>query len=220
MPDNYRRGRRKGTSGTFVRPPSGIAARLNDFFVPRKMEFKGWVTDYKRCSLEGLTNNEVTNSISDLQKMVPNEFHKHIGWDHTKTEQGNWADQDVRQDVVQERDQFGNVIGILEIAENELEKVLYKLHGQRVSARMEMSPKRKPLAKAHDLFYKGLKEVGGNGSKIHVVCWKCRQLQNTPPEGEGLVGGGWNIKYDVFAAICTDFCKALFFEAIGRVKLT
>ena len=38
----------KGASGTFVRPPPGIAARLDDFFMPRKMEFKGWDTDYKR----------------------------------------------------------------------------------------------------------------------------------------------------------------------------
>ena len=36
----------KGPSGTFARPPPGIGIRL--FFVPRKMEFKGWVTDYKQ----------------------------------------------------------------------------------------------------------------------------------------------------------------------------
>ena len=60
------------------------------------------------------------------------------------------------------------MIGLFEIKE-EIKKVPYKLHGQEVSARLEMSPKRKPLAKAHALFYKGLKEVGRNGSKIHVV---------------------------------------------------
>ena len=56
---------RKGARGTFVRPPPGIAVRLDDFFMPRKMEFKGWVTDYKRCCLERFTNNEVTSLISD-----------------------------------------------------------------------------------------------------------------------------------------------------------
>ena len=80
----------KGASGTFARPPPGIAARLNNLFVPRKMEFKGWVTDYKRCCLEGVTATEVTKFIGDLQKMVPKEFHKHIDWDQTRTEQGNW----------------------------------------------------------------------------------------------------------------------------------
>ena len=40
-----------------------------------------------------------------------------------------------------------------------LKKVPYKLHGQEVSATLDMSPERKPLAKAHALFYKGLKEL-------------------------------------------------------------
>ena len=38
----------KGPSGTFARPPPGFGNLLNDFFTPRKMEFKGWVTDYKQ----------------------------------------------------------------------------------------------------------------------------------------------------------------------------
>ena len=43
----------KGASGTFARPPPGIAARCNETFVPRKMEFKGWVTDYTRSCYQG-----------------------------------------------------------------------------------------------------------------------------------------------------------------------
>ena len=31
----------KGPSGTFARPPPGIGIRLKDFFMPRKIEFKG-----------------------------------------------------------------------------------------------------------------------------------------------------------------------------------
>ena len=30
------------------------------------------------------------------------------------------------------------------------------------------------------------------------------------PEGEGLAGEGWNIKPEVIAAICTEFCEPLF----------
>ena len=41
-----------------------------------------------------------------------------------------------------------------------------------VSARLEMSPTRKPLAKAHASFHKGLKEVGGNEFEINVVYGK------------------------------------------------
>ena len=45
----------KGPSGTSARPPPGNAIRINDFFMPRRMEFKGWFTDYKLCSYQGLT---------------------------------------------------------------------------------------------------------------------------------------------------------------------
>ena len=37
----------KGPNGTFARRPPGSGIRHKDFFVPRKMEFKGWVTDFK-----------------------------------------------------------------------------------------------------------------------------------------------------------------------------
>ena len=89
---------------------------------------------------------------------------------------------------------------------------------------MEMSPKRKPLAKAHALFAlfdKGLKEVGGNKSKINVVYGKIQMsffvgsvmVAKYTPEGEGLAGEGWNIKPEVIAAIRKELCEALF-EAV------
>ena len=31
----------KGPSGTFERPPLGIAIRINDLFLPRRIEFRG-----------------------------------------------------------------------------------------------------------------------------------------------------------------------------------
>ena len=43
-----------------------------------------------------------------------------------------------------------------------------------------------------------------------VSSWDVRQLRNTLLKEKVLWEGGWNIKYDVFAAICTDFCEALF----------
>ena len=64
------------------------------------------------------------------------------------------------------------MVGMLDTTKQELKKVPYKLHGQEVSSRLEMSPKRKPLARAHALFHKGLKEVKGDESKIHVVYGK------------------------------------------------
>ena len=62
-------------------------------------------------------------------------------------------------------------IGLLDVM-RELKKGPYKQKGQVVSSRLELSPKRKPLAKAHALFYKGLEEMKGDKSKIHVVYGK------------------------------------------------
>ena len=74
------------------------------------------------------------------------------------------------------------------------------------------------MAEAHALFYKRLKEVERNESKINVVKGK---IQTTffvrsaiaakyTPEGERLAREGWNIKTDVTSAICTDFCDDFF----------
>ena len=87
-----------------------------------------------------------------------------------------------------------------------------------VPARLERSPKKKPLAKAHALFYKGDKAVSGDESKINVVYGKIQTgffVGSAPaakytPEGEGLAGDGWNIKFSVFGAICTEFNEPLF----------
>ena len=63
-----------------------------------------------------------------------------------------------------------------------------------VSARLEMSPKRKPLAKAHASLHKGPKEVGENESEINVAHGKVQTklffLENATaatyvPEGQG-----------------------------------
>ena len=54
---------------------TSCAIKNNDLFMPRRMEFKGWVTDYKQCRYQGLT--EVSNLINDLHKMVPDALKKY-----------------------------------------------------------------------------------------------------------------------------------------------
>ena len=79
------------------------------------------------------------------------------------------------------------------------------MRGREVSSRLEMSPKRKPLAKAHALFYKGLKEVKGDESKTHVVNGKIQMsffvgsamAAKYTPEGEGHARNGWTVKSEV-----------------------
>ena len=136
--------------------------------------------------------------------MVSDQFHKYIDRDQIRTEQGTWAT-------------------IIEIVEEEIKKMPYKLRGQEVSARLEMSPKRKSLAKAHALFDRGLKAVGGNESKMNVVHGKIQisffvgsaMAAKYTPEGKGVAGERRYVKPGVFAAICTFFSEALF-EAIVK----
>ena len=91
----------KGPSGTFARPPPGIAIRLNNLFMPRRMEFKGWVTDYKQCSYQGLRETEVSNFINGLHQMVPDSLkgnkpgpNRRRGQSKLWSVRGHLADQD------------------------------------------------------------------------------------------------------------------------------
>ena len=45
------------------------------------------------------------------------------------------------------------------MTKEELDKAAYKISGQNVKARLEVSPQRRPLAKAQATFFKGFKEV-------------------------------------------------------------
>ena len=57
-----------GGSGTFARPPSAIAAQYQSYFIPRRMEFKCWITDHRKCSLQGITMEEIKDFVADLEK--------------------------------------------------------------------------------------------------------------------------------------------------------
>ena len=76
-------------SGTFTWSPP-LTSRWNGIFVPRRMEFKGWVTDYSKNCVQGITDDEVATLVSDLERMVPQEAHKWTDWDQTRKEQGTW----------------------------------------------------------------------------------------------------------------------------------
>ena len=88
-----------------------------------------------------------------------------------------------------------------------------------------MSPKKKPLARAHALFYTGLKAVKGDESAIHGVCGKIQisffigsaMAAKYTLEGEALAGEGWTIKPEVIAGICTEFSEALLRPLLSQV---
>ena len=135
--------------------------------MPQRMEFKGWVTDHKQCGYQGLTDTEVSNLINDLDKMVPDAQKYRLGSNQERPR--NVANQIVVSLWLSKEGNLLTRIGLLDVMREELKKGPYKQKDHVVSSRLELSPERKPLAKAHALFYKGLEEVKGNKSKIHVV---------------------------------------------------
>ena len=91
-----------------------------------------------------------------------------------------------------------------------------------VSCRLEVEPKEETFGEGPcSVLQKGLKEVKGDESKIHVVYGKNQisffvgsaMAAKYTPEGEGLAGEGWAIKPEVISSICTEFSEALF-EAV------
>ena len=93
-------------------------------------------------------------------------------WDQTRNEQGTWPTKIMVSLWFSNEANLVTRIGLLDVMREELKKGFYKQKDQVVSSRLESSPKRKPLAKAHALFFKGLEEVNGDKSKIHVVYGK------------------------------------------------
>ena len=76
-------------SGTFVRAPS-LTSRWKEIFGPRRMEFKSCVTDYSKKSIQGITDDEVSTLVKDLERLVPQQAHKWIDSEQTRKERGTW----------------------------------------------------------------------------------------------------------------------------------
>ena len=74
-----------GASGTFAKPPPGTAARYHETFVPRKMEFTGWITDFTRSSFQGTKKDEVAAFVVDLIQIIPRSKVCGLGTDKNRT---------------------------------------------------------------------------------------------------------------------------------------
>ena len=64
----------------------------------------------------------------------------------TRTEQASWPTKKIVNMWFKNDTNLATTIGLLRIVKDELKKIPYKLHDQEVSARLQMSPKKKPLA--------------------------------------------------------------------------
>ena len=86
----------------------GLAVRHSDLFMPRRMEFKGWGTDYTQCRYQGRTDTEGSNLINDLYKMVPDAQNSMLtGIKQERTR--NVANQNYGKLLVQQRGQSADM---------------------------------------------------------------------------------------------------------------
>ena len=120
--------------GTFARPPP-LTSRWNEIFIPRKMEIKSWVTDHSEGNLQAITDDEVAK----LQ-----QANKWIDWDQTKKEQGTWPRNIMVNMWLKHETNLVTMIDLLKITRGELDKAAYKINGQHVKAKLEVSPLRRP----------------------------------------------------------------------------
>ena len=192
-------------SGTFARPPQGVAVRLNDLFMPRRMEFKGWVTDYKQCRYQGPTDTEVLNLINDLHKMVLDAVQKNNDWEQTRNEQGTWPTKVMVSLWFSNEANLLTRIGLLDVMREELKKGPYKQKGQVVSPRLKSEKE----TTSEDPCFVLSRSRGDERGHVQDSLGSATAAKYTL-EGEGLAGEGWDIKSEVIAGICTQFSEPLF----------
>ena len=173
---------------------------------------------------QGLTDTDVSDFIRDLQKMLPDQYHKYIDWDHSRKEQGTWQTKTIVSMWFKNETNLATLVGMLDIVKNS-RRCPDSCMG-RYFVKIGNEPEKEALGKGSCFFTKVSKQWGEDESKINVVgtiqisffVWNAMAAKYTF-EGESLAGEGWNIKPDVIAAICTEFSEALF-EATCHVKLT
>ena len=126
-------------------------SRWNDTFIPRKKEFKVWVAGYSQISFQGITDEEITKFLNDLERMVPQQGQTWIDWDRTRKRnkeagQGkSWRACEMSLIIM---------ICLLKTMKEELDKAAYEINEQRVKARLEFSPQARTLAKVQVIFSK------------------------------------------------------------------
>ena len=95
----------------------------------------------------GNNNGRSCKILVDLTQMIPLNAQKFVDWEITSTEQGNWPTKVLVSMWFKSETNLATIIELRRVVIDELQKKPYELEDQVVRARLEMSPKRKPLAK-------------------------------------------------------------------------
>ena len=192
----------KGPSGTFARP--GIGIRLNDFFIPRKIDFKGWVTQ--------TTNNAVTNG----SRQIPKEC-----WLRTRQEQGTWPTKLIDSMWFKKKTNLPTMVGMLHVIKKGTQEGALQVAWTRSLFETGDEPEKEALGEGPCFVLQRPQRGERDESQIHVVHGKNQMsffvgsamAAKYTPEGEGHARNGWTVKSEGIARICTEFSEALF-EAV------
>ena len=62
-------------SGTFARRPL-LSSWRTETWIPKKWNSKGWITDFTKRNIHGITDSQTGPILDDLEKMIPQEVSK------------------------------------------------------------------------------------------------------------------------------------------------
>ena len=162
--------------------------------------------------LQGITMDEVAKSLVDLKQMIPVNDPKFVVWEISSTEQGNWPTEVLVSMWFRSATNLATIIELLRVVIDELEKKPHELEGQVVTARLEMIPRRKPLAKESSCVVLQRHQKQGRGRVRNQRC-----VREDPDKFVGdaiaakytleagrLAGEGGNLKIGVIQPICAE----------------
>ena len=105
-----------------------FASPYSEIFISRKMEFKRWVTDCTRTTVD-----EVAHSFFNLKQMIPLNAQRFVDWEQTNTEQWNWPTKVLISMWFKSETNLATMIELLMVVKDELKKKPHGLGGQAVT---------------------------------------------------------------------------------------
>ena len=117
--------------------------------------------------IQGITDDEVAKLLGIFEGMVLQHAQKRVRPGPNQEGTRNLAEEDYGKHVVRAPNElFLTMIDLLKTTKEEFVKAAYKIDGQSVKARLEVSLQRRPSTKAVAPFFQGLEEMKGDESKV------------------------------------------------------
>ena len=129
-------------SGRHLCKVPAFVSRYSEMFIPRKMEFKGWVTGYKKCSFQDSRPTRSRISSEIYKRCCRVNFTSTLTGTKPGQKQGNWPTKTFVKMWFENETNMATMIGMLGIGKHELKKIPCKLHDEVVCAKFGNDPLR------------------------------------------------------------------------------